>query len=63
VKYWREKIERNKLHDRQVEEKLEAEGWQFLIVWHCQLRTKKAASTTLPKVLDRIKKICLGSSK
>jgi len=56
VEYWREKIEKNKFRDRQVEEKLEAEGWQFLIVWHCQLRTKKAASITLPELYAKIKK-------
>lgn len=57
VEYWRKKIEKNKLRDRQVEEKLEAEGWRYLIIWHCQLRTKKAASITLPDLFAQIKKI------
>jgi len=55
VEYWKEKIEKNKLRDRQVEGKLETEGWQCLVVWHCQLRTKKAASIFLPELLKEIK--------
>jgi len=56
VEYWRNKIKKNKLRDRAVEEKLKAKGWRVLIIWHCQLRTKKSASTELPKLLDAIKK-------
>jgi DNA mismatch endonuclease (patch repair protein) len=55
VEYWREKIENNKLRDCQVIEKLEAMGWHSIIIWHCQLRTKKAAAATLPELLKKIK--------
>jgi DNA mismatch endonuclease (patch repair protein) len=58
VEYWRKKIENNKLRDRRVIEQLEAEGWHCLIVWHCQLRTKKAASVSLPDLLKKINSIC-----
>ena len=58
VEYWSEKIKRNTHRDRQVLEKLEADGWHCIVVWHCQLRTKKAASIALPKLLKKIKHIC-----
>lgn len=57
VEYWRNKIENNKLRDRHVIEQLEADGWHCSIVWHCQLRTKKVASTVLPHILQDIQKI------
>ena len=55
VEYWREKVEKNKIRDRQVIEKLEAGGWQCFIIWHCQLRTKKAAAITLLELDKKIK--------
>jgi len=58
VEYWREKIEKNKIRDRLVEEILEVEGWRYLIIWHCQLRTRKAAEIYLPDLLKKIKKLC-----
>lgn len=63
IEYWTKKIERNKLRDHQVEEKLKEMGWHILIVWHCQLRTKKAASIALPDLLSQIKKNCVDSSE
>jgi DNA mismatch endonuclease, patch repair protein len=55
VEYWREKIEKNKIRDRHVIEKLEAEGWRCIVVWHCQLRTKIASEISLPDLLKKIK--------
>ena len=54
VDYWKEKIENNKIRDRQVIQSLEAAGWQYFTVWHCQVRTKKNALFTLPNLLERI---------
>lgn len=50
--YWKSKIEANKLRDQQIESKLTALGWQQLIIWDCQLRTRQSASKTLPKILE-----------
>jgi DNA mismatch endonuclease, patch repair protein len=59
VEYWKNKIETNKTRDRQVIEKLEKEEWHCIIVWHCQLRTKKMSSITLPLVLEEIKRFSI----
>ena len=60
VEYWKAKIETNKSRDRLIEEKLKAKGWRHLVIWECQLRTQKAASIALPKVLDSILSMCPG---
>jgi len=54
VEYWREKIEKNKIRDRRVIEQLEAEGWNCIVIWHCQLRTKKTAAITLSLLLKKL---------
>ena len=56
VEYWKEKIMKNKIRDRKTFGDLEKNGWRIIIVWHCQLRTKKAAINTLPRLLEEIEK-------
>ena len=58
AKYWKRKIEANKLRDRRVEEKLASLGWRQLMIWDCRLRTQKAATASLPNALDEILEIC-----
>ena len=58
VDYWKSKIATNKKRDRSVRMKLGSEGWRILVIWHCQLRTKKAASIALPDLLERIECLC-----
>ncbi|MBN0244652.1 DNA mismatch endonuclease Vsr [Pseudomonas aeruginosa] len=38
LEYWQEKIERNKERDAENIQSLEADGWQVLTVWQCELR-------------------------
>lgn len=54
VEYWKAKIETNKQRDRLVEEKVSDAGWQPLVIWECQLRTRRAASVTLDNLLDNL---------
>lgn len=56
--YWRPKIEANKVRDRQIEVRLTQLGWEHLVIWDCQLRTKKAATIALPRLLEDIAKRC-----
>ena len=58
VRYWKSKIKANKQRDRQIEEKLRANGWRQFVIWECELRTQKAASVALPKILDSILSMC-----
>ena len=60
VEYWKAKIETNKSRDRLITAKLREEGWRQLVIWECHLRTQKAASISLPKILNQIKAMCPG---
>jgi DNA mismatch endonuclease (patch repair protein) len=61
VEYWKPKIEANKARDKQTEKQLAALGWKRLVIWDCQLRTQKAAMISLPKIRDKVMKICSKS--
>lgn len=45
--YWRKKISRNKERDKKNCEELIAQGWNVLIVWECQLKSKVREKTLL----------------
>lgn len=50
--YWNEKILSNRNRDAKNIKLLRHQGWRVLIVWECQLVTKKAFSQTLPRVIS-----------
>lgn len=50
--FWREKIERNRLRDRKVTQKLRAEGWIALRLWEHQF--KKDQSVCVKKVIEAL---------
>jgi DNA mismatch endonuclease, patch repair protein len=54
--YWQEKVEANKKRDTRVQNDLTDMGWRYLTIWHCQLRTQKAANESLPMILANIQK-------
>lgn len=58
LRYWTPKIAANRLRDANVAEELTREGWHQLIVWECQLRTKRCALIALPQVLKEIRSLC-----
>jgi DNA mismatch endonuclease (patch repair protein) len=63
VKYWKSKIEANRRRDTLVEEKLKDLGWRQIIIWDCQLRSKKSASIALEDLLKNIFLLCPKSTK
>ena len=56
--YWGPKIDANKRRDAAIAEQLKREGWHQIVVWECQLRTKKAAATALPQLWNDICLMC-----
>ena len=38
LEYWLPKLERNKMRDKDNMEKLEALGWNVIVLWECELK-------------------------
>ncbi len=36
--FWRPKLERNAARDREVQATLRSQGWEYLIIWECELK-------------------------
>ena len=53
--YWIPKLKRNKLRDQINKQKLEAMGWNVIVVWECQL-LKKSRNKTLESLYQKITK-------
>ena len=43
--YWKPKIERNIERDAENKRSLEAAGWKIIVVWECELKTKRFEET------------------
>lgn len=54
AEFWKTKIERNILRDSEKENQLRAGGWNVIIVWECQLKTK-VRQETLDKLVQQIR--------
>lgn len=53
--YWIAKVQRNQERDQKVWRKLEAMGWNVLIVWECRLK-KELLDSTVNQLIDTISK-------
>lgn len=52
-KFWREKIERNREHDKQTHEALITAGWRVSVVWECSIRgAGKDVETVAQSLID-----------
>lgn len=51
--YWHNKIDRNVERDKESQKKLEAQGWQVLVIWECQLK-KAVAEENLQQLYEKI---------
>lgn len=45
VDFWKDKIERNRVRDREEQHRLAAMGWHCITVWECQLKPKLREQT------------------
>ena len=54
-KYWHTKINRNVERDQQNKLRLEAEGWNVIILWECEIMKKEFDET-----MRRIIGICVN---
>lgn len=54
--YWKPKIERNIKRDAENKQKLEAAGWNVIIVWECELK-KRTLEERLSRLCNEIRNI------
>lgn len=60
LEYWRPKIDANRKRDAAIADQLNQQGWRQIVIWDCQLRTQRAAATSLPQLWDDIRLECPG---
>jgi len=58
IDYWKNKIEANMSRDLKIQDNLETMGWKYLIIWDCQITTKKSANIALLNLLKNIENLC-----
>lgn len=51
LEYWLPKLARNIERDEEVRRKLEALGWDILVIWECEVRDREALSAILREFL------------
>lgn len=52
VEYWQAKIEQNQARDRENTALLEADGWQVLTVWQCELKNIETLANRLNEFIE-----------
>jgi len=60
--FWSAKILRNTLRDAKILAELESLGWRVIIVWECELRTKRLRDRTLNGLVNEIWSITAATS-
>ena len=53
--YWKEKLSRNVERDRQEIQELEDLGWNVIVIWECEISTKKKREIRLLVLSDEIR--------
>src|SRR5258708_14655579 len=49
--YWKPKLERNAMRDKQVRQQLRRIGWRLLVVWEFELKNRERLSRKISKFL------------
>lgn len=52
VEYWRKKIRRNNQRDEVNQKRLKKLGWEFLVIWECQIKDQEKLKTVLVSFLE-----------
>lgn len=54
IDYWKRKIQRNIERDKNCYEKIQNQGWRFLVLWECELKETKQLEKRLITFLDSL---------
>lgn len=55
LEYWRPKLEHNKARDENNIQKLQADGWNVIVIWECELKTAALRELRMKKLVQEIK--------
>ena len=50
--FWQPKLNRNKERDRMNYEKLQKQGWDYLVIWECQIGNEPTLKTRVKEFLE-----------
>ena len=53
--FWKNKFKKNIARDAKEKRELEEAGWKVIILWECEISTKKKREIRLPTLEDEIK--------
>ena len=52
LKFWKPKLEGNRVRDERIRRALRAEGWSVLTVWECELARPQRVASKIRRFLD-----------
>ena len=52
IKYWRDKLEKNVLRDKNVRKKITKIGFKVIVIWECKISDEKYLRKLTGKILD-----------
>lgn len=52
VRFWRQKLDANRIRDKRKRAELRAAGWRVLVIWECQTRETDEISSKIKRFLD-----------
>ena len=53
LSFWKPKLEGNKERDKINQQKLNALGWEFIVIWECEIKDLEALKTRIIEFLDK----------
>lgn len=53
LSFWKPKLEGNKERDKINQQKLNALGWEFIVIWECEVKDLEALKTRIIEFLDK----------
>ncbi|MFH1675297.1 MAG: very short patch repair endonuclease [Pseudomonadota bacterium] len=53
LSFWKPKLEGNKERDKINQQKLNALGWEFIVIWECEINNLEALKTRIIEFLNK----------
>lgn len=57
IEFWEHKISKNVQRDKKNYSDLKAAGWRVIVVWQCEISSRKKREIKLPKLVETLKNV------